>query len=162
MKPICDIYLMERVDGSSSILKSIKIILKNFEINASQSYSEFLGLNLDRLTAVSIVKYFREKGIFCFGVPISYRNGNLLSFSDVVTKMEKNGMKYMVDFITIDNFERPLPPMFFSFSTTKVEGLDTPFQEGGMAKTLYIDRVDAHIWSYDDYREYLYDYNCLL
>ncbi|ATQ76541.1 hypothetical protein CR152_20000 [Massilia violaceinigra] len=156
MQEICDIYLIEKLSGSSKLLQQLRIFDPTIAFDENQLYLGFLGLNLKRLTNVAILMNFKSNGIRCFNIPVRYRSA-LISQDEARIYAEI----YMdsVGGTVICHRTRPgvSNPMFWYFLVHDPRENSVEPREGG--GNLTVDSFDGHIWTCDEAAEYHYDYN---
>ncbi|WP_134923254.1 MULTISPECIES: hypothetical protein [Pseudomonas] len=148
MQKRCDLYLCGPVDAAR--LKMLRLFDKSFSCESGQVFSGYLFVSINRLKLVAVVSALRKEKILCFSVPIEYRSAGVLldaAFEIAKKYAGQNGVIGMRD-------QTQCPPLFWSFSLMSV-GLAEK-KVGGM---LMVDRLDGHIWSLEEYEEYMYDYN---
>jgi hypothetical protein len=154
----CDIFLLEDLTGSSKLLKQLRIFQPGILFDDDQTYSGFLGLNVNRIKAVAIVAHFRNNAIRCLNIPVRYRDGKLLS--------EGGARKIAKEYVeekgwTLSEKEHrdgQRNPMHWTFQISV--NSNTDIYEGG--GTLTVDALDGHIWEMEEMIEYMYDYNNVL
>ncbi len=148
MKRECDLYLCDDVEASQ--LKDVRLFDKSFICEDGKKYSGFLRLNVNRVKLVSVVSDLRKRKILCFSVPVEYR-ASVVSNKAALEVAKKyvgaNGVVGIED-------QTKTPPLFWSFSLAVIGAVEERI--GGV---VMVDRLDGHVWSIDEYEEYMYDYN---
>ncbi|MDM5182214.1 hypothetical protein PO883_34155 [Massilia sp. DJPM01] len=151
MQEICDVFLLDELDGSSKLLQPLKIFAPEIEFDHNNKYTGFLGLELKRLKAVSIIVHFRKNGVRSLNIPVKYKS-NLISRAEARTYAEK----YLEGKGTIiDSTTSACDPMFWHFAFSRPD-----LYEGG--GNLVVDALDGHVWTSDELEEFCYDYLNLL
>lgn len=151
MQEICDIFLLQELEGTSKLLQFLKILSPNTDFDVNRKYKGYLGFELKRLKAVSIVVFLRNNGVRCLNIPVRYK-------SDLISRAEArlHAEKYLGGNGTlIEGGMSAVDPMFWHFSFSQ-PGMD----EGG--GNLVVDALDGHIWDSDELEEFFYDYMNLL
>jgi len=158
MKKICDIYLQQELTGASKLLKQLRIFQPDVTFDDGKAYSGFLGLQIDRITAVSVVTHFRNNAVHSLNVPISYREARLLTEAEAYVIAEKHVQKMggtLADAKCKGGSENP---MYWVFQIDQHDHCD--IHEGGGLVT--VDSLDGHLWEMEEMVEYMYDYNNVL
>lgn len=149
MQKKCDLYLCAEVDASQ--VKMLRLFDKSFSFEEGAVRSGYLFVNVDRIKLVAVVSDLRRRNIPCFSVPVEYRNSTITfdAAFDIAKKhtAEQGAIVGRVDQVRC-------PPLFWSFSLVSIGSSEK--KAGGV---LMVDRLDGHIWSQDEYEEYMYDYN---
>jgi hypothetical protein len=153
MKEKCDLYLPYQIIGNREWSERILRIYPKAILEEGRPYSGFLGINIDRLSAVSMVTEFRKRKIPCFNVPIAYRDGTTISVDEAIAFARKNTGLVEANF-TADH--RSNVPLWWSLIS---DALPNAGEGGGR---ISIDRLDGHVWRDYETGEYMYDYNNLL
>lgn len=156
MQEICDLYLLDAVPGSSSLLQRLHIFDPAARFDRSQTYVGYLGLNLKRITVVAILTHFRTNGVRGLNIPVRYRTDLMPAeearlYADI--HMEERGGRVMGP-------RRSVNPMLWHFQVHDPAESSLEPREGGGNMT--VDALDGHIWTADESIEYGYDYNNLL
>jgi len=149
----CDLFLLNEYKGSE--LGSLHVFDKNFVCEPEKKYSGFLGLNVNRVKMVSIVVELRCRGLEVFSSAVQYRDLNNIGVEQA-TKLAccysaAKGFHVFFDPL----WSMKSPPVFWSFRIVDAGEV----RVGG---TVMIDKLDGHVWSNDEYLEYLYDFNNIL
>ncbi|WP_434701887.1 hypothetical protein [Pseudomonas sp. D1-36] len=149
MQKKCDLYLCSEVDVSQ--IAMLSLFDKSLLLKEGTVRSGYLSVNIDRVKLVAIVSDLRRQNISCFSDPIEYRDSNL-SFEAAFEVAKKSAIEQNAIAGRLD--QTRAPPLFWSFSLASVSSSEK--KAGGV---LMIDRLDGHIWSPEEYEEYMYDYN---
>jgi hypothetical protein len=149
MQKKCDLYLCAEVNVSQ--IKMLRLFDKSLILEEGTVHSGYLSVNIDRVKLVAVVSDFRRRNIPCFSVPIDYRN-SAISFEAAFEVAKKYAAEQGAVVGKIDQVL--CPPLFWSFSLVSVESSEK--KTGGL---LMVDRLDGHVWSFEEYEEYMYDYN---
>jgi hypothetical protein len=149
MQKKCDLYLCSPVDASR--LKMLRLFDKSFSCENGKVFCGYLFVSINRVKLVVVVSALRQEQILCFSVPIEYRSGgiSLEAAFEIATKYAAEQ-----DEVVRVRDQAQCPPLFWSFSLISVGPAEK--KAGG---TLMVDRLDGHIWSLEEYEEYMYDYN---
>nr|WP_223959118.1 hypothetical protein [Burkholderia diffusa] len=147
---MCDIYFSTKTKCPE--LRYFKIFDKKFIQNERDEYIGFANANISRLKLIPILSNLRHKGIEVFSVPIEYRDGATINFDDAF-EVAEGYAKLNGIVVAKNNSKEERAPLFWVFDV--VGGSDGD-RAGGV---VMIDRLDAHVWSIDEYEEYMYDYN---
>lgn len=150
MSKLCDLYVSDLQDNSG--LKLLKIYDKNFIYNEFNIYEGFLGINVNRIKLINFLIDLRNKGIKCFNAPIAYRDNITLSKEAAYTIAKKYAKAQGYKVHLASYF---YPPVFWLFNIA-----DDPQERAG--GVVLVDKLDGHIWSNEEYEEYMYDYNNIL
>lgn len=148
MQKKCDLYLCTPVEASR--LKVLRLFDKIFSEEGSSILAGYLLVSISRVKLVALVSAFRKEKILCFSVPVEYRNCSVsldAAFEIAKKYIGSDGILSMRD-------QAHCPPLFWSFGLTTVGSKEK--KAGG---TLMVDRLDGHVWSLEEYEEYMYDYN---
>lgn len=148
---VCDIFLMTPQLGSSKPMKRLHNIYdKSLVLSDDKVYSGFLGLNLNRISAVSVVVDFRDNKCVANSVPIEYRDSKLISFDEALLLVSG---KYNLSMPLVFPFNRQSHPMYWKFL---IEDHNSVGEGGGV---VLIDKLDGHEWGGYESAEYEYDFN---
>lgn len=150
MQKTCDLFIPLLTNDPK--LKYLSLFDNSFKYDEHSLYEGYLNLNIKRIKLIHFVSYFRTKGIHIFNVPIEYRDNKNINKA----KGTKIAQKYAND----NNFEvcfseKPSVPLYWAYRIIN----DIQERVGGM---VYIDKLDGHIWTIEEYEEYFYDYNNIL
>ncbi|WP_141676588.1 hypothetical protein [Pseudomonas bananamidigenes] len=148
MKRECDLYLCDDVEASQ--LKVIRLFDKSFVCENGKRYSGYLRVNVNRVKLVSVVSDLRQRKILCFSVPVEYR-ASVVSHKAALEIAKKYIGESGV--IGIED-QAKKPPLVWSFSLAVI-GSEEEKTDG----VVMVDRLDGHVWSIDEYEQYMYDYN---
>lgn len=153
MQRICDLYLNELV--APDLLKSVRFVDSAF-ISSENAVSGYLGLNVSRLKLIPLVVWLRKKRVSCHSVPIEYRDG--VSISEQYALLIAQHSVERLNCVKVGTHPAGAgsPPNVWSFSVTD-------FEDAGRVagRMIMVDRLDGHVWGYEEYEEYMYDYNNL-
>lgn len=149
MQKQCDLYLCSPVDASR--LKIVRLFDKSFSCDDGKVVDGYLFVNISRVKLVSIVSTLRREHIPCFSIPVEYRDGDISL--EAACEVAKNYAESHGDDVGIRD-QMQYPPLFWSFSL--IPGNSAEKKAGGV---LMVDRLDGHIWTIEEYEEYMYDYN---
>jgi hypothetical protein len=158
MQTTCDIYLLEELIGSSTLINRLTILDPFVHFEATRNYSGFLGLNLKRINAVSAITHLKANGVKCLNIPIIYRDQTLISEEEAekFAIMHTTGRGIITGKLHMRN--TPRNPMFWYFVVNRLVEIEVSEGDG----IVVIDALDGHIWGTEELSEYLYDYNnCL-
>ncbi|WP_175957650.1 hypothetical protein [Burkholderia sp. BCC0405] len=151
MNRICDLYLP--VESRSTEIRFLKLFDTGFSYDAEQSYSGFMNVNVSRIKLVSVVSELRKKGVLSFSVPVEYREGKIVGVGEA--KEIAEGYAKSIDCLIAGTSPRSgYAPLFWAFDIAS--GVDGADKVGGI---VMVDKLDGHIWTMDEYEEYMYDYN---
>jgi hypothetical protein len=151
--PLCDIYLPKEVKGELLA----KCILKRhvgFDIEIEKTYVGYCGLNVKRLIGLMAVLRLKEVAkADAINVPIRYRDCPQISLDEArfIAAQVDYGDGRKASYHE-HSFLRYPHPLYWVFGLTGGDGSIA----GG---SVYVDRVDGHIWSGDELDEYSHDYN---
>lgn len=149
MQRKCDLYLCAEVDVSQ--IEMLSLFDKSLLLKEGTVRSGYLSVNIDRVKLVAIVSALRRQNIPCFSAPVEYRDSNL-SFETAFEIAKKSAVEQSAIVGRLDQTRSP--PLFWSFSLASVSSSEK--KTGGI---FMVDRLDGHIWSLEEYEEYMYDYN---
>ncbi|MGO3385339.1 hypothetical protein GJV03_14795 [Acinetobacter sp. RIT698] len=150
MQKICDLFVPHLIVHDE--LKFLSIFDKDFNYKPESVYEGFVNVNVKRIKLITFVVEFKKRGIECYNVPIEYRDNKNISEGDGIfyARNYANKKNYDINFMF-----KLSSPLYWGFEITN----DPEEKVGGV---IYVDKVDGHIWSLDEYEEYHYDYNnCL-
>jgi hypothetical protein len=150
---LCDLYLPTEVKGELLA----KCVLKRhvgFDIEIEKSYVGYCGFNVKRLIGLMAVMRLKDVAkTDSFNVPIRYRDCPHINLDEarlIATKVDYgDGRKASYH---EHPFLRYPHPLYWVFGLTGGDGSIA----GG---SVYVDRVDGHIWSGDELEEYSHDFN---
>jgi hypothetical protein len=149
MQKKCDLYLCADTDVSQ--IKMLRLFDKDVLPEKDTVRSGYLFVNVERVKLVAVVSDLRRRGVPCFSVPIEYRN-SVHTYAEAFEIAQKHAAEQGVLVAQID--QERCPPLYWSFRLICI-GLGEQ-KAGGI---LMVDRLDGHVWSQNEYEEYMYDYN---
>ncbi|WP_223473109.1 MULTISPECIES: hypothetical protein [unclassified Pseudomonas] len=149
MQKKCDLYLCAEVDVSQ--IEMLSLFDKSLLLKEGTVRSGYLSVNIDRVKLVAIVSALRRQNVPCFSAPVAYRDSKL-SFETAFEIAKKSAVEQNAIVGRLDQTRSP--PLFWSFSLASVSSSEK--KAGGI---FMVDRLDGHIWSLEEYEEYMYDYN---
>ncbi|KPC52542.1 hypothetical protein WG78_11880 [Amantichitinum ursilacus] len=153
MQRICDLYLSELV--GPDLLKDVRFVDSAF-ILGEKAVSGYLGLNAPRLKLIPLVVSLRKKRVSCYSVPIEYRDCASITEQYALSIAQHSVERQNCVKVGTNPLGAGAPPNVWSFS---VAGFEDAGRVAG--RMIMIDRVDGHVWGYEEYEEYMYDYNNL-
>lgn len=150
MQKMCDLFVPRLTEHAE--LRFLSLFDKSFDYNQNAIYEGFINVNIKRIKLVNFIMEFNKKNIQCFNVPIEYRDRELMTKEESLFSLTKYKKDKGVDV----SFKQDLcSPLYWGY-----EIINDPEQKvGGL---LYVDKIDGHIWTLDEYEEYHYDYNNFL
>lgn len=143
----CDLFLYDEIKGGD-LKRMCPGLLK--EVDTDKSYHHFAGLNLKRLHALLAVTMIRQNGFNLASVPNRYRDEKKIT-EDVAFEIAKR-VDLQTGLYLSKAAELNSSPLFWKF---KVLGGDGNIIGG----RIFVDKIDGHLWSFDDVNEYEHDYN---
>src|SRR3989344_3940683 len=150
MSALCDIYICEAVNVPA--LRFVQIFDCEFQYDVQKEYFGYLGVNIGRIKAVSIIVDLKKHGVKAFSVPVRYRDGSNLSIEEALQLASRyaadNGCSVVFD----SSRANTTSPAFWLFVISE----DPKVRSGGV---VLVDRLDGHIWQAEEYDEYMYDFN---
>ncbi len=153
MRKICDLYLCKETRASG--LRLIGLFDSEFSYRDDVVYFGYLNVNIDRIKLVAIVSDLRRNGVCCFSVPVEYRTERLLNVGDALILArdcaESRGLSVS------GNARVEGAPLFWIFDLVGGEN-----KESGAGGCIMIDKIDGHVWTAEEYEEYMYDYNNII
>lgn len=155
MQRMTDLYLCSPV--RSARLRFVELFDARFLFDAERIYSGYLGVNIERIKMVSIVSDLRKHNIECFSVPIKYRDEENISLSSALVFAKKFAREISASALDTPYFQLKCSPLHWFFGLDYEDAVAE--KAGGV---VMIDRIDGHVWSAQDYAEYMYDYNNVL
>lgn len=151
--PLCDVYLPNEVKGEL-LAKCVLERHVGFDIEIEKFYVGYCGFNVKRL--IGLMAVMRLKDIAktdALNVPILYRDCPHIGLDEarlIAAKIDYgDGRKASYD---ESPFLRYPHPLYWAFSLTGGDGSVA----GG---SVYVDRVDGHVWSSNELDEYSHDFN---
>ena len=149
MQEICDLFIVKPT--KSTKFRFIKTFSNKFEYHEEKYYCDYLGLNIPRLKLVPLVIELRKEGFQGYNVPIKYRDSSVISVEEAhILALES--IKGEDECSITKNTKAGVAPLWHMFGLINNRA-------GGIVA---VDKIDGHIWSLDEYEEYMYDYNCLI
>lgn len=102
---------------------------------------------------VPIVADLRLRRVACFSVPVEYRDRPNLDRQKAFRLAQDHARTVGAKALS-GNRPKVSAPLFWLFDMT----FEAPLEEKAGALVM-VDRLDGHIWTDDEYEEYMYDYN---
>ncbi len=158
----CDIYLAGDVVAGKKWRLIYKAFAPTFDAPQGKVSSGFLGLDLPRLKAISVVTTLRdiermkEEAIYCLNIPTCYRDRDPLPEHEIIALAEKYARKNRI-IIGKPLSELPTRKLFLSFPIIRNDIKNRTAYE-----FVRIDVLSGEIWSTEDYLNYMYDFNNIL
>ncbi|AWH88627.1 hypothetical protein [Limnobaculum parvum] len=153
MKNICDLFIKN--ETNTNHFRHLTIFDKSFLYIPGKFYSGYLGLNVERITLVSVVIELKKEGVVALNVPIRYRDNTLLSVTDGFNSAKEYGLSKGLETREDNTYHDAQIPLYWTFPITN----NPPDKAGGV---IYVDKLDGHIWTYLEHQEYMYDYNNII
>lgn len=153
MQKKCDLYFHDYVN--SSRLKLIALFDGNFKHVDGQKYIGFLQINVIRIKLISVISDLRKNNLYCFSVPIEYRDCKNISFEVALELANTYAARCGATVSTSMHRSDKCPPLIWIFDLIGINNTEEQ-KAGGV---IMVDRIDGHEWSTSEYEEYLYDYN---
>jgi hypothetical protein len=126
---------------------------KGFRCEGGRRYSGYVGANVHRVKLVVVVSNLRKRNIESFSAPVEYRDRESLDSEHAFTLAKIYAGKTGATVPSTIPLKTS-PPVVWSFESF----YDDPGAERAGAIVM-VDRLDGHVWSVDEYEEYMYDYN---
>ncbi len=149
---LCDLYL--RSETNFPRLRFLSIFDSSFEWRDDFLYRGYLGVSVRRVKLVSVVAGLRKAGIICFSVPVECREGRSIGDAAALGIANEHASRNNCTLLAEADGEAEASPLYYLFRQSSAVGGEE--KAGG---AILVDRLDGHVWSYEEYEEYMYDYN---